>query len=540
MRVSRAVAAAAVVLFGTAYAQCDEVVPGQYLGTPFANGLPLLNTLSSITFFKIKDPSGAHVCTDDPLSDLSLLAFQSLNSSGGRTVNENIQRAIIVLHGALDDPMVYHNSVLTALKLVAADGINPDNVAVTAPYFPDDGDAGVGYPVNNAGTTPAETHPSRALVWFSDSWSGGAINTYPANTTTVSTFDVLDQMIQYYANKTAFPNLEQIVLAGHSMGGQLLHKYAAVGYTPAQLGIDTPVTYWIGDPDSFLWLDDTRPLSISKCPTFANWREGIENYAEYGNTTMYYNIDLVNQGAAALQENFFTRNIAYARASLDKGNYNPENDCSPYTTGGDRNERFFEFIHKFGVSCPDPLTPGGLCSTVDIVNVSHSAPKMFMAVPGLARLFTDNWNGNGSRLVDFGYPRHASYDDPYPDPAQLPYPLQPLVDNDATVYAGNQTSKGCWTDADLAQTNATFPYQAYYGTLTGVTYCTSLCASQGYTITGVHTENCYCGDSLTSEAANVVVSSCENACPNGDTTGFCGGNFRVSVYASVEIPGEYV
>lgn len=535
MRASSALAAfVAAAVPRTGSAQCEEVQPTQYAGTPFTNSLAPTHDRSEIAYFKIRDPSGVHVCTTDTAGDLSLLTFQSLNTTGGRPVAADLKRAVIVIHGARNDPWNYHAAMIQALELVVDDAeVSLDTVAITAPYFPNDDDAGTGFPYNAAGATAADKYPSPALAWYDDNWSGGANNEYPPNTRTVSGFDTLDQLIQWYGNKEIFPNINQIVVSGHSMGAQMVNRFAAVGKTGAELGITTPVSYWIGDPNSLVWFSTLRPLSTSKCTSgYDDYREGFTNYNTYGSpqsTAMTYNTGLVAQGRAALWANYQNRTIAYARATRDMGDYNPNNECAIYTTGANRNERFFEFIHNFPATCQNPAGP---CRTVDIVNSSHDAPTMFQDVSGRARLFLDNWDGLGSRAYDFGYPRHADYDDPYPNPALS---TQPLIGADSTVYAGNKVYKGCYTDVDNAQSIGTLPVSAYVGALNTRTYCSNLCTQQGYTIAGISYQNCYCGNALGSQTAKVVETSCAGPCPAAGAVGACGGANRLSVFASINI-----
>jgi len=45
-------------------------------------------------------------------------------------------------------------------------------------------------------------------------WSGGDTNTNPASQKSVSSYDALDQILQYFDDKTLYPNLHQIVVAG--------------------------------------------------------------------------------------------------------------------------------------------------------------------------------------------------------------------------------------------------------------------------------------------------------------------------------------
>ncbi|RYO92500.1 hypothetical protein DL763_004629 [Monosporascus cannonballus] len=530
MRIS-SLAVAATSLAGSSGAlvarNCTEVVPGQYLGTPFENHLEILNPASEKAWFKIRDPTGQHVCESDPESDLSLLTFSSLNTTGQRPLYEKIKRLIIVAHGARRDPHDYHNQMVYALSLVDHPDINLDTVAIVSPYFPMDLDLGVGFPDPNDPEVA-----SRALAWFFDRWVGGANNQYPKSATVVSSYDVFDQIIQWYGDKTRFPNLSQIVIAGHSMGAMLIQRYAAMAKSPEQLGVDTPITYYVGNPNSVLWFDKSRPMSTGNCSeVWDNWREGLSNYMNYDvehSGEMTYNVELAQAGPEAILANYNNRSIAYGRATRDRGDFKDIYDCAVYTTGKDRSERFFQFLKKFPATCADPQ-PGAGCHTLDIVVSGHSSETMFQSEAGRARLFHDNWDGDGSRAFDFGYPRIQEGDDPYPDPALAG---GPLVEVDDTVYAGNMTWRGCWSDVDEAQTVATFPDEPLYrGNLLSRNYCAEVCAAAGSAIAGMNGSKCFCADALGVQAVPVVSTSCTLNCPaNASQT--CGGPSRLTILAA--------
>ncbi len=530
MRVStRGVAAlaAAASFPGAAQAQCQEVVPGQYAGTPYANSAPVTHQYSEKAFFKIKDPSGRHVCADDPEGDLSLLTYSSLNTSRLRPRDEDLRRAVVVIHGARRDPQNYHaGMILALLKVADNDEIGPDTVSILAPYFVNDEDAGVGY-----------EDGSRALVWYDDEWAGGANNQYPAGESSraVSAFHVLDQIIQYYGDRARFPNINQIVVGGHSMGAQMVQRYAAVSRTPEQLGVTTPISYYVGDPNSMAWFSGTRPLSTGKCATFDDYREGFSNYVPFGAAhagEMTYNTELVAAGRGALLANYMGRTMAYGRASRDRGDYAGADDCAVYTTGKDRSERFFEFVRAFPPRCPDAAAPAG-CHTLDIVDSTHDAPTMFGSLAGQARLFKDNWAGDGARAYDFGYPRWSAWDDPRPDPAHAGEPLIHAGD-DGEAYAGGMTDRGCFSDVDKAQSAGSLPSRLYVGTANSRSYCSDVCVRAGYRIAGMSGNYCYCGNALGSQAAPVVSTSCEGVCP-GNSSQLCGGASRLTILATGDL-----
>lgn len=406
---------------------------------------------------------------------------------------------------------------LNALEKVTDPNINQDSVAVIAPYFTNGDDKGYAYPWNNNAPN-GQGSTTNALVWKGSQWSAGANNQYPYTSTNTSTFFVLDTLIQYFDNTTLFPNMKQIVIVGHSMGGQTAQRYAVLSTAPQT---HSPLTHWVGNPDSFAWLSTDRPLSTTDCPTFDNYRGGYSEFTEY---PMTYGTSLVAQGRSALLSNYQSKQIAYGRALLDHGD--DSDDCSPYSTGEDRNERFFFYIDAFPPSCDDPS--GRNCDTVDLIDVSHDNGQMFGSAAGQARLFTDNFYGNGNKSYDFGYPREQSNDDPYPNPSLVNTP--PTTDK--KTYAGNFTYQGCWSN-QYPETAQALPTLLYANNSNTRELCTSACVGSGFSIAGIqNTTQCFCGDSLNSQSAVLVVdSSCLLNCP-GNSREICGGNARLSLFSN--------
>lgn len=130
---------------------------------------------------------------------------------------------------------------------------------------------------------------------------------------------------------------------------------------------------------------------------------------------------------------------------------------------------------------------------------------MFASTAGLARLFMDNFYGNGAISYDMGYPRQQTGDDPFPDPSQN----SSTSNATAIVYAGNMTYVGCYTD----QSPATLPYKAYSNPNNTVEMCTGTCVAAGYAVAGLeYGAECYCGTALTYAAVKTVESGCSYVC----------------------------
>lgn len=119
-------------------------------------------------------------------------------------------------------------------------GPTKDNVAITAPLFANEQDKGTAYPFDDASNSPG----SNALAWYDTEWAYGRNNMYPYGSNNISTFHVLDEIVAYYKDQNQFPNMHEIVVAGHSMGSQLIQRYAAL----TSVGSDNrvQVTFWPG------------------------------------------------------------------------------------------------------------------------------------------------------------------------------------------------------------------------------------------------------------------------------------------------------
>jgi len=372
---------------------------------------------SEITFWNMPDAAGKNT---------TLINYSSLTNAGQRLDPSAIQRVLLFVHGNNRDPYNYMSYMLSALGSVQGHPeVNRSSVQLVAPYFPNGDDKGIGYPWNVSAPAGGYGSYTNALVWSGAGWMNGTNNQYPNKQKTFSSYQILDTMIQYYDNKAMFPNIKQIVVGGHSAGAQTLHRYAAVGN---KLNLKTPITYYIANPDSYLWLSDARPYDTSSCQTYDYWRSGLSAY------TNTYGADLVASGRQNVMANYQSRSIRYARGTDDDGQ--DSSTCGAFMQGANRNERFFNFISAFPPEC----TPGGVCDTVDYVPVGHDAGGMMSSPAGQARLFFDNWSGDGSMAYDMGCPRQQVGDDPFPDP-QCGVIATP---QDAGTYDG-YTYMGCYT-----------------------------------------------------------------------------------------------
>ncbi len=151
--------------------------------------------------------------------------------------NPAIVRALVMVHGAARNADHYFATATAAGFLAGALG----DTIIIAPRFAAADDR----------VAPNEAlWPERGENWR----SGGALASDPG----VTSFDLMDRILTMLADKQRFPNLRQIVVAGHSAGGQYVTRYEMANRIHETLGV--PVSYVVANPSSYAWPAAVRPL----------------------------------------------------------------------------------------------------------------------------------------------------------------------------------------------------------------------------------------------------------------------------------------
>jgi hypothetical protein len=155
--------------------------------------------------------------------------------------NPAVRRALIMVHGTLRNADHYFTTATGAAFLAKALG----DTLVIAPAF------------HSAGKGCDDKLAAHEVSWScsGDSWrSGGAALSDP----NLTSFEFVDAILKRLADRKTFPNLKGIVVAGHSAGGQFVHRYEMANRVHETLG--APVTYVVANPSSYAWPDATRAL----------------------------------------------------------------------------------------------------------------------------------------------------------------------------------------------------------------------------------------------------------------------------------------
>jgi len=162
--------------------------------------------------------------------------------------NPAITRAFILVHGMGRDAHNYFRHALAAAFLAG----QLDSAIIISPRF-----------ASNDGRSCRDSLAAGEANWGcggAGRWTAGGV---AADGSKLTSFDITDDLLKLLARKDVFPNLSAIFVAGHSAGGQFVQRYAMANQVHDQLGV--PVTYIVGNPSSYAYLDSLRP-SVSAVP----------------------------------------------------------------------------------------------------------------------------------------------------------------------------------------------------------------------------------------------------------------------------------
>lgn len=233
---------------------------------------------------------------------------------------QNLEKAVIVIHGASINPNDYFGYMTTTLEAL---GISEKTVLI-APDFK-----------SSAGA-------SGDLYWSSLGYRDGTTSN---GTTQISSFEVLDILINRLADKNFFPILNEIIVTGQSSGGRFVHTYAA-GNRSESTHQDIHFEYIVSESQYFYYptnerIDEqTNNLYIpSNCNGMQVWPFGYQIVPNYINV-----LDKVN-----FDERFINRSVTYllGNGSGTDSELNTT-DCEAVLSGSSRykrGENMFQYMN---------------------------------------------------------------------------------------------------------------------------------------------------------------------------------------------------
>jgi pimeloyl-ACP methyl ester carboxylesterase len=294
--------------------------------------------------------------------------------------NPAVARVFILVHGAGRNADDYFRSATAAAFLAGA----LENTLVISPRM-----------ASNAGGGCRDSLARNEISWNCNAWRSGG---RAVSDSTVTSFDFLDALLRRVARKDLFPNVQAIVVAGHSAGGQVVNRYSMANRVHETLGV--PVRYVVSNPSSYAWPAGDRPTSAAwsltanapgyipepngngpafrpmgegrGCTTYDQWPYGMQNRSGYA----------AGQPDDQLRRQLAARPVTYLLGELDilpLGGF--DGSCAAMAQGPTRLARgqaFAKYVNeKLGAKHEVTVVP--LCG--------HNARCMFTANAALPLIF---------------------------------------------------------------------------------------------------------------------------------------------------------
>jgi hypothetical protein len=274
-----------------------------------------------------------------------------------------VTRAVLVIHGQLRNAEVYWRSALAA---AVAAGPAAATTLMIVPQFLADIDL------------PGRDLGPDTLHWGLDGWMGGEPAHGPAP---LSSFDALDAIVARLADRARFPNLRQIVVAGHSAGAQVVQRYAVLNRSGAALA-GVSLRYVVANPSSYAYFDTLRPAGdgfapypAADCPGFNEWKYGLQDLPPYA----------PGVPDAALEARYASRRVTYLLGQADT---NPNHPALDKSCMGEAQGPYRLARGRLYVAYMQARHPQGLNQVlVEVPGVGHDGDAMLTSPGGLAALF---------------------------------------------------------------------------------------------------------------------------------------------------------
>ena len=279
----------------------------------------------------------------------------------------SVKSAVLIFHGMGRNA---HGYYAAAEKLLRASGTKAGETLLIAPHY---------FATTDAAALQIDGMPQ----WRGGRWNRGddAANwPWP-----LSSFQPIDDLLAALLDPARFPRLESIVVAGHSAGGQLVHRYAVLNAIDEKVRTaGRRLSYVIANPSSYLYFTNERPkgtgfavYDVAACPGYNQYRYGMENLLRYAR-----NLDV-----AMLFKRYAAREVAYllGTADNDPNHAQLDKDCGAQAGGSQRLERGRNYIRyeRYLASSNVKLNRRAF----EVIDVGHSQAPMLGSKCGAALVF---------------------------------------------------------------------------------------------------------------------------------------------------------
>jgi pimeloyl-ACP methyl ester carboxylesterase len=282
-----------------------------------------------------------------------------------RESNTAIKRAVIVVHGKNRNADNYFSYIMSAASKMGC----VTNTLILAPNF----------------ITSEDNPRSDELYWSEGGWKQGdpSWDIFLR----ISSFSVMDRILRKLGKQGKFPNLERVVIIGHSAGGQFVNRYAAGSKAEDMSYMSgVHVRYIIANPSTYMYLNGTRKMGdiddvFSSVPSGQSCGGKYDDY-KYGLRRRNPYMRQVSMDRIRTQ--YTSRDVIYLLGQQDTGSGSLDQSCPAMLQGENRLERgriFYNHICKY-YNCPSH-------SLEEIPGVGHNSNLMFNSQTCMSLVFGD-------------------------------------------------------------------------------------------------------------------------------------------------------
>ncbi len=276
-----------------------------------------------------------------------------------------VRRGLVVVHGNNRNPDTYFETGVVAV----AEGGESGLTAIVAPHFQtlDDG--------------PDFDEP----YWSSPGWKRGNLSQSAGPLPRVSSYAALDSIARLLLDAGRFPLISEVVVTGHSAGGQVLHRYAATSRVEDSARNGVRFRYVVANPSTYLYLGPERDdgqgdfsvpdFSLAPggpCDDYDEWHYGLEDRNSYAGAL---EADSIRGLLARRDVRILIGDADTLSASLDQS-------CGANRQGANRYVRGRTIVRFM-----DARYGGHRHVEMIVPGVGHSSRSMWTSRVGMAALF---------------------------------------------------------------------------------------------------------------------------------------------------------
>jgi hypothetical protein len=288
--------------------------------------------------------------------------------------NEKIQRVIIVVHGVLRNADEYYPNMLAAVEqagalistlviapqfLIEEDAVRFD-LTTEIPYW--GGESGEGWKKGDESLS-TEAYPRLAVV---------------------SAFEVIDRLIVEVANLDLFPNLQRIVVAGHSAGGQYVNRYAAGTQVDDALPDGISLRFIVANPSTYVYFNGERRVDDAT-NKFAFPEDADPDYDDYKYGLENLNTYMAEVGADKIRAGYPRKDVIYLLGGEDTREAHLEQTPNAMLQGANRLERGQVYYHYLKHYFGEVITQKHKIAVIPCVG--HDNAAIFKSEAGIRYLF---------------------------------------------------------------------------------------------------------------------------------------------------------